>query len=405
MLGGGPAGATLAALLADAGLEVAIFSRAKRPPIIVGESLVPAVVPMLRRLGIEEEVAGYGVHKAGATFCFNGKERLDIRFDEVRGAVPRYAYNVPRDRFDASVLRAAQRKGAVLVEESAQLERLGDDRVGLSAASQAAAGDALSGPPDFVVDAGGRTRTLARLLALETEQGGRRDAALHAHHRGVEVEIPGNVHTDRLDHGWAWRIPLQGRVSVGVVVDSEYLKKLGDSPEEQYDNCLRLDSVLRDWIRPAQRVTPVMKYDNYQLRTRRGVGENWALVGDAFGFVDPVFSSGALIAFQSADSLAQALLSGTPAALAAYEAYVLRNLDAWQRVIEQFYNGRLLTLLKLGDRMRRTPPGKLMNWHFSKHMPRIFTGEDVTNPYSLGLVEFMTRYAIWGEDPSLLEIA
>src|SRR6185369_17896551 len=96
---------------------------------------------------------------------------------------------------------------------------------------------------------------------------------------------------------------------------------------------------------------------NYQLSTARGFGENWALVGDAFGFIDPVFSSGTLIAFESARDLAGALLSGEEESLREWESEMHRRFHAWRRVVDIFYNGRLLTLFKMGDHMRRTIPG------------------------------------------------
>jgi flavin-dependent dehydrogenase len=403
ILGGGPAGSTLAALLARAGVDVTLFLRDKRPPIIVGESLVPAVVPYLKRLGVEEEVASYAVWKGGATFVFDRESRLDIRFDEVRGARSTYSYNVPRDRFDATLLEAARRSGARVVEAAARLERVdAGERVRLDAASLASAG--LAESPEFVVDAAGRGRLLPRLLGLEHIDGDRRDTALHAHFEGIEVEIPGNVHTDRLEHGWLWRIPLPGRVSMGVVIDSEFIRKFGDGPDEQLDNFLRDDPVIRDYAAPARRVTPVVKYTNYQSRVTRGVGPNWALAGDSFGFVDPVFSSGVLLAFQSADSLARALLDGSPRALPRYEAEMLHHYAAWQRVIHWFYDGRLLTLFRVGQVVRETFLGRLLDFHFRKHMPRIFTGEDVTNRYSLGLVRFMVEHGLAGNDPELLRI-
>jgi len=403
ILGGGPAGATLAAFLARDGVDVCVFVRGKRPPIIVGESMVPAIIPYLRRLGIEEEVASYSVWKGGATFVFDCESRLNVRFDEVRGAKTTYSYNVPRDRFDASILGAARRSGARIVEHSAQVLRDGAaDRVRLGEETLAAAG--WSAQPDWVVDAAGRTRTLTRLLGIPFTEGDRRDTALHAHFEGIEVEVPGNVHTDRLEHGWAWRIPLQGRVSMGLVVDGDYLRKFGDTPEEQMDNYLRQDAVIRDFARPARRVTPVVKYSNYQARSTRGVGENWALVGDAFGFVDPVFSSGALIAFKSAELLAAALTSGDRAVLARYEREVMRNLDTWHRVIRWFYDGRLLTLFRVGQYVRETWLGRLVDFHFRKHMPKIFTGEDVTNRYSVGLVGFMVKHGLAGNDPQELQI-
>jgi flavin-dependent dehydrogenase len=403
ILGGGPAGATLGALVARAGLDVTLFARGGRPPIVVGESLVPACVPFLRKLGLEDEVASYSIWKGGATFVMSRETRLSFRFAEVRGARTIYAYNVPRDKFDASVLEAARRAGVKVVREAGRLEREGDsDRVRLDPDSLAKAG--LSRPPDFLVDAGGRSRTIPRLLGIPVVDGKRRDTALHAHFEGIEVEIPGNVHTDRLEHGWLWRIPLPGRVSMGLVIDSEFIRKFGDSSEEQLDNYLRHDPVIRDYARPARRVTPVIRYTNYQSRAQRGVGANWALVGDTFGFVDPVFSSGVLIAFQSADLLASALIDGSERALAFYEKETARNLEAWQRVIGWFYDGRLLTLLKVGAFVRSTALGKLVDFHFRKHMPRIFTGEDATNRYSLGLIEFMVNHGLARNDPSELRV-
>lgn len=405
ILGGGPSGAALATFLAREGRDVVLFNHGKRPPLIVGESLVPAVVPYLQRLGIEEEVAAFSIWKGGATFVFGAEDRLSFRFNEVRKARTTYSYNVPRDRFDATCLEAARRAGVRVIDHGARLEREGDtDRVRLTDDTLAAAGDALQGQPDFIVDAGGRRRMLAQLLGIPTIDGDRRDTALHAHFEGIEVEIEGNVHTDRLEHGWLWRIPLPGRVSMGAVVDSQFIRKFGDNANDQFDNFLKDDPVIRDYARPARRVTPVVKYSNYQSRATRGVGPNWALAGDAFGFADPVFSSGMLIAMQSADWLAAAILNGTPRALARYEKRVQHNLACWQRVIGWFYDGRLLTMFRVGQYVRDTPVGKLLDFHFRKHMPRIFTGENATHPYSLGLVQFMVTYGLAQNDPDALRI-
>ena len=399
ILGGGPAGSFLATSLSQAGLDVVVFHREKRPAIIVGESLVPAIVPYLKRLGIEEEVASYSILKRGATFVLNREQDLSVFFDEVRGAKTPYSYNVPRDLFDASVLAVAK-KHATFVEGSARLVRDGDsDRVLLDDATLALAGEALNGQPDWIVDAGGRARMIGHLMGVETVEGNRRDTALHAWLEGVEVEIESNIHTDRLERGWCWRIPLPGKVSVGVVIDSDFIRKFGDTPEEQFDAYLRQDAHLGEWMKPAKRITPVLKYTNYQLVAARGVGENWALLGDAFGFIDPVFSSGLLIALQGAEDLAKAIIDGRDKAFRRYQARVQRQVRAWQEVIGHFYDGRLLTMFQVGAVVRKGWLGRLMYYHFSKYMPRIFTGEDATNRYSLGLVRFMVQHGLVGNDP------
>jgi flavin-dependent dehydrogenase len=406
ILGAGPAGASLAAYLArhrarggGAEFEVTLFDGGTRPPIVVGESLVPAVVPFLQRLGIEQEVASYSTLKPGATFRFGLDDVLMFRFNEVRGARTTYSYNVPRDRFDASIRDAALAAGARLVPQHARLERDGSgERVRLADASLAAAG--FTRQPDLIVDAGGRNRQLARLLDLPVVQGDRRDTALHAHLEGVTLINPGDVHTDRLEHGWSWRIPLPGRVSVGLVIDSPVLREFGADAEEQYDSYLRYDPLLSDWGVTAKRISPVVKYTNYQLRHTRGLGPNWALVGDAFGFIDPVFSSGLMIALDGAQHLAEALCANSERKLRQFETRNLRQLENWQRIASYFYNGRLFTLFKIGEEMSERWLGRMTDFHFRRHFPRVVTGEATTHAYSMGLLDFMVKYALWDLDPS-----
>ena len=123
IIGGGPAGASLAALLAREGYKVAIYHTDKRPPLVVGESLLPAVVPMLQRLGIEEEVKTFSVFKPGATVCLKYDETIPFKFDWADRKLPHYAYNTQRDKFDLAVLRAAERAGAKIIRSTAKLEK------------------------------------------------------------------------------------------------------------------------------------------------------------------------------------------------------------------------------------------------------------------------------------------
>jgi len=405
IVGGGPAGATLATLLARRGLEVTVFARNRRPPLVIGESLVPAVIPFLRELGIEQEVASYSTWKPGATFVLDPTEHMSFTFAQVRKAVTNYSYNVPRDLFDESIRQAAIRAGAQLIDVTARLEREGNtERLRLADETLAAAGRALSRPPDLIVDASGRARVIANLLGLPTETGPRRDTALFAHLEGVPLICEGHVHTDRMDRGWCWRIPLPGRVSVGLVVPSDFIRTFGVTIEEQYDNYLRKDGITGVWGSSVKRLTPVMKYTNYQLVTLRGTGPNWALVGDAFGFIDPVFSSGLLVGFDGANRLAETIENPSAHSFHAFERHVVDHLRAWHRVVSYYYNGRLFTLLKLGNYVRHTFLGSIVNWHFETHLPRVFTGEATTHRYSRGLLHFMTQYGLARSDPSKLQV-
>ena len=406
ILGGGPAACTLAIMLARAGIRVAILHKPKRAPLIVGESLVPAIIPMLQMLGVEDEVRGYSMLKPGATFNIGEKVNFHFSFDQLRGrgTMP-YAYNVPRDRFDDTLLAAARKAGAMVFELVAGVERVGDtDRVQLSHETLAALGGFCSGQPDFIVDATGRLRLLPNLLGIPSRTGARRDVALFGHVDQTHLDRAGHVHTTRLDHGWSWRIPLPGRVSVGMVMGAEHLPKFGATKEEQYDNLLRQDSVLGKVAGDAKRLTPVMEYSNYQLVTERVVGDGWALVGDTAGFIDPAFSSGLFIGMTSAIDLAETIQQNTPAAFAEYQRHVTHHLETWHEIAGYFYSGRLFTCFYVGELLRDTLLVKLTFSHISKHLGRIFSGAASNSPYSLGLLRFAMKYGMKNEDPKEMMI-
>jgi flavin-dependent dehydrogenase len=384
IVGGGPAGSTLAALLARKGKSVVLFAGPRRRTLVVGESLVPAVVPILARLGVEEEVAEISTYKPGATVTFSEADRYPLPFVDAEGTLPPYSYNTPRADFDRILLDAARRAGAHVVEEVARIERTGPDSIALADAARRAARPVLGGAaPDLIVDATGRARLVSRRLELPAIAGPRKDTALFAHYESAVLDRPGHIHVDRNARGWGWRIPLPGRVSVGVVVERRHLR--GDTREEQLDHMVKTDSALRA-ITPTRRLTDVARYDNYQLRSARLVGDGWVLVGDAAGFADPIFSTGTYLAMRGAEMLADALSVGASSALSNYEGEWLAELCAWQRIIGLWYDGRLFSLLRLGRFMRRLPPARPVDGHIGRHMTRIFTGEAGRNGYGQALL-------------------
>ncbi len=402
VIGAGPAGCAVATHLARAGKAVALIDPGTRPPLIVGESLVPAVMPLLRALGVELQVAASSTYKPGATFVLAGGQRVrTLRFSTIPDTELTYAYNVSRDVYDVALRDNAVAAGVTWVPVRAQVERVGEDGVRLSDATLSACGGVFGGAhPSLIIDATGRSRLFARTLELAATEGPRKDTALFAHVEGVPVIDEGHVHTDLLERGWAWRIPLPGRVSVGFVVPTDHAEAHGATSEERFDALIRTDAVARGWHAEARRVSPVLRYNNYQLVSHRGVGPGWALVGDAFGFVDPVFSSGMLVGLTSAQQLADAVVAGTPAAMAAYEAQVRHHLWSWQRAVAHFYSGRLFTLLDAGEDWERGAVGALVAPHFRRHIPRVFTGEATTARYSLGLLDRMCQHALMGRDPT-----
>lgn len=242
ILGSGPSGSALACLLARQGAEVTLFEHGRRPELVVGESLVPAVIPMLRRLRVEEEIAAIGLLKPGASFVWSPTDRFSFTFARFAPAVPPYAYNVPRPRFDEVLLANAVASGARVVRTRARVERASRNtgtEIKLTAETLAAASHWRGWQPDLIVDATGRSRLVARMLDIPTEIGLRDDLAHFAHFEGFRwEEAPGQVVISRLKAGWSWCIPLRDKLSIGIVMGRRDADRLGATPEKRLKNAI-----------------------------------------------------------------------------------------------------------------------------------------------------------------------
>jgi flavin-dependent dehydrogenase len=406
IIGGGPAGGALGNLLAQKGYKVGIFHTDKRPVLIVGESLLPAVVPMLRKLGIEEEVKGFSVRKPGATVCLGVNEVISAFFTWADGRLPDYAYNTQRDLFDLAVLKSAEKAGAKIFRTAAKVTRATElRRVLLADETLAAAAGYFGGQPDLIVDASGRVRLIARLLEAPAQRGGRNDVALFAHLDKAFMTDPGNIHIDHLTKGWSWRIPLPGKVSVGVVIDPRHLDDYGGSDEQRYDAFIGSEPSLQFYTQGARRLTPVVRYQNYQLISGNMFGPGWALIGDAAGFIDPVFSTGLYLSMKGAFELAKAIeAGGGDAAMQKYEKGRHWELRMWQRVIDSWYSGRLFNLYRAGQKHKEGWLGKRIGGRVQRRLLRIFTGQAVDDFYAMELFEYLVKLGEVLRDPKDLVV-
>ncbi|MGA2685627.1 MAG: NAD(P)/FAD-dependent oxidoreductase [Verrucomicrobiota bacterium] len=397
IVGGGPTACTLAILLVRKGIRTAIFYVPKQATLLVGESTVPAIVPILRLLGVEDEVRGYSELKPGATVNMSPTQNFYFHFDRINNGLPGYAYNVPRDRFDATLLNAARKAGVKIIETAAKPEKIpGTDKIKLSDESLAATENYFSGQSDLIVDATGRLRLLPKLLGIAGREGGRKDTALFAHVDRALLDFKGHVHSTRLDHGWSWRIPLPGRVSVGIVIPSEHLPRFGATKEERYDNLLKQDSVLSRVAGDSKRLTPVMEHANYQLVSERIIGDGWVLVGDTAGFIDPVFSSGLLIGMQGAVMLAKTIQKGSPRDFQRYQEQVMRHLTIWHGIVDSFYDGRLFNAAVVGENLKKKYSLFFKMFpYFENNFGRIFTGAASNSPFHIGV---MRKFILWSAD-------
>jgi flavin-dependent dehydrogenase len=393
IIGGGPAGAALGTLLARKGYKVGIFDRDKRPPLIVGESLVPAVVPMLRELGIEEEVKSFSTFKPGATVCFNPNDYVSGFFVNARGDLPDYTYNTPRERFDKALIGAAQKAGAIFSHVTAKLEKGARPmEVKLDQNTLEATHGFFGDGPDLIVDASGRVRLMARLLDIPETTGERKDVCLFAHLDKVIFNDTGNVHLDHLSQGWAWRIPLPDRSSVGVVINPAHLAKYGPDIESQFDGFLSEEPLMKYHTAGSKRITPVVKYNNYQLISEEMAGPNWAMIGDAAGFLDPIFSTGVYLGMKSAFQLFKAIDEGGANGLVEYQTAFRAELRLWQRVVNTWYSGRLFNLYRMGQKLAESALGRPMGRRVQGRILQVLAGQLVEDKMNFRIFEALVAF-------------
>ena len=406
IIGGGPAGAALGALLAQKGFKAGIFHTDKRPPLIVGESLLPVVIPMLQKLGVEEEVKSFGVYKPGATVCLSPSEIINISFGWAGGRMANYAYNTPRDLFDRAILKSAEWHGAKVFGINARLER-GDapDTIRLTQDTLEKTDGFFGAGADLIVDATGRLRMISRLLDIPVKQGGRKDVALFAHLDKAVITDPGNIHLDLLTRGWSWRIPLPGRVSVGFVIQPSHLEKFGADIDTQYDEFIHEESALKSYSEGAARLTPVVKYNNYQIIPSRLYGSGWAMIGDAAGFLDPVFSSGVYLGMRSAFDLFDAIENDSDAAMRKYQERRFRQLRLWQRIIDSWYSGTLFNMYRAGQEWRRSPLGAIIERRVKWRLAGIFGGQTADEAFSMKVFDYLNLFGTVMRDPKDLAVS
>ncbi len=427
IVGAGPAGSALAILLARQGGDVTLFDDGRHPELLVGESLVPAVVPILRRLGLEKETASFSRVKPGVSFIWSPADRVSVTFERFAPAVFPYAYNVPRPRFDEALFTKAIASGVRHVPVRARLQPGTEQEVGAELAlapETLAAAPAMAGrPPHLIVDATGRARHAARVLGIPARLGPRKDVAHFAHFEGFSWDdAPGQVLIARGEAGWSWCIPLQERLSVGIVLGQDDAARLGRTPEERLERAIATDRWLASIVGDGKRVTDVATYANYQLISERGYGRGWVMVGDAFGFIDPMLSPGVFLALRSAELLADGLApwlkrKSAPSSaemhsvLASYADTQNAMLSAWFELVEYLYDGRLVTLIQTGRSWMTPGAGFLkkavqnaVEQHISRHVGLLASGAATTSRYSRGLLRFLSRHGLRGVDPARLAI-
>jgi 2-polyprenyl-6-methoxyphenol hydroxylase-like FAD-dependent oxidoreductase len=348
IVGGGPGGSSAATFLSRGGLQVAVAEREAFPRFHVGESLLPANMPVLERLGVIEAVAARGfLVKYGAYFHDQDMD-LDYQFLFREGKPwPPYTYEVPRAEFDQILLDHASRQPNVTLLQPATVERVAFDEAGVTATVSDGAG-MREIRARFLVDASGRDAFIASRHGRRRPIEGLGKVALFAHFRGGKRwpgRERGNIRIFTFDAGWFWYIPFHdGVTSVGCVLHARTVRGHEGELEQLYESLIARCRGLRDALEGAPRITPVHRAANFSYRTDPPIGDRFVCVGDAIAFVDPIFSSGVYIATQSAELASVEILKAfhdnrfEARRFRSYERTIRRGMRPFQRFIRHFYD-------------------------------------------------------------------
>ncbi len=394
VIGAGPAGCSAAAVAARRGLRVLLLERDREPRFKLGESLMPESYSSLRAMGALDRMKSSGFTEKHSVqfFTKSGRASAPFYFASLKPDDSARTWQVLRADFDQLLLEVAGEAGAECRRGVRVREVLfeGERAVGVRVEEDGARREISA---RVVVDASGLNTVLARHLSLGRVDYGLDHASVYTHFRGA-FRDPGIdegatliLHT-ATGQTWFWYIPMAGDlVSVGVVGKvSDLISARSSRPHETFFDEVRKCPEIERRIAGARQCRPVMVAKDFSYRCDRMSGDGWVLIGDAFSFIDPVYSSGVFLALKSGELAAEAIADGidrgdlSAAQLGSFRPRLMHGVEAIRKLVESFYAPDF----SFGEFLKAYP-------HHQNNVTRILIG-DVLDPYFGDLFDSMAEF-------------
>lgn len=353
VIGGGPAGSTVSTLLAQQGCRVELFERDRFPRFHIGESLIPETYWVLKRLKMLDKmrnspfVKKYSVQFVSAS----GKESAPFYFHDNKPHECSQTWQVIRSQFDLMMLDNARDQGVVVHQPARVLEVLFEGNRAVGVRVQKEGGGHEDVRAKVVVDASGQSTMLQNRFKLRLWDPVLNKGAIWTYWEGAYRDTGRDEGATMViqttnKQGWWWYIPQHDdTISVGVVAPFDYLFKGRGSHEQVYNEEVEACPAVKRRVSIGRRATGYFATKDYSYRSKHVAGDGWVLIGDAFGFLDPLYSSGVLLALKSGEMAADAIVEGlaredvSAAQLGKWGSVFNQGVDRMRRLVCEYYDG------------------------------------------------------------------
>jgi flavin-dependent dehydrogenase len=358
IIGAGPAGAVAAASLHRAGLRTLVVEKQRFPRFVIGESLLPRTMDLLKDVDLLDAVEARGfIHKTGAVFR-RGEQICDFDFMNQSGDGWKYTYHVPRAEFDQTIADTVAARGVEMLYGHG-VTAINFVNQHVEAEIELPDGQRRSLRARFVLDCSGYGRVLPRLLNLETPSHYPVRESLFTH-------VTGDIRPTGRDEGkiwicmhpggaWLWIIPFSdGRTSVGVVAEPKFYADYPGDPEAQLRAIVMSDSNAAKRLAGMKVLFPPQRITGFACSVKQLFGPRYALAGNATEFLDPIFSSGVTLAMESGLRAAQVvtreLRGDTVSWQTDYADYLMQGVNTFRSYVNAWYDEKLPTILFAASR-------------------------------------------------------